>query len=1110
MTEFADPQLFQLLNDLLNQLSSQDNAIRRAAEEQLELHWVANQPGPLLAGLANATLSHNIPFIKSFSAVLLRRYALKSVKNTNNEDQSLLQIAGPQVVQYVQAQLVQSLQVEPDWQVRNKVADTTSQIASYLLRKKFIWSELFQLGADFVTSPNPALRRTAFLLFSGCPGLLTRQDQNAVKNMFVTGVQDQDMDVRLAALKATVEYICLSKQSIRKGLTDLLPLLLNVLPPVLANPEKETDAVEGITTIIELASLHPKMFKPLISQTVQFMLEQMKNTNLEDGTRQTCLELLITICEGAPGLLRKHEPFAPSIIPVMLDWMSELDDDQDWYKGETIEDDDESTNETSGEQAMDRLAIYLGGEIVLPIAFHHIPTMLASPDWQKRHAALRCISAIGEGSHDIMKQELPQIINLIVPHMRDPHPRVRHASCNAIGQLCTDFSPNIQNTYHEIILTNLIPIMDDLQYIRVANYAAAALVNFSEGVSKSCISPYIEPIISKLLVLMNTGKIFVQEQAVTTLATVADSAGTEFIKFYPNIMPVLLQILRIPNQKEFRSLKGKALECSSLIILAVGKEIFYPDSSAFIEVLREIQVSITDADDPQASYLLSAWARICKVLGADFAPYLEFVLPPLLITADSKPEMFALDAEIDVSDKYTEEDGWEIMPVGQKNLVIKTSALEDKCTAVEMLLCYAQEMGGIFAPYVEQIMTMVLPMLKFYLNDGVRYAAAAVIPALLNCWIKAEVRNPFSINMSLAKEKIGALWNAACDELLKALTEEEDYSIICTFYSTFSEGIKHLGQTSMTAEHMNALTNDIIGQLEQYLIRALERQKLREAEDYEPEDEEALKDEEFSDEEFLAGASQLMSTLLKTFNVSFLPFFDQMLSKMDEMINSPEPSSRQWALCVFCDVIEFTGEKSAAYQSHFLSIMGRSLSDPSADVRQAASYGAGVAAKFGGPSFAQFTVESLPHLFNIANDANGRADENLMATENAISAIGKIIATYKDSGAFDANNVITHWVASLPIVDDGQEAPETYTLLLDLIQKQHPAVVNQSQIPRLVFVLTSVLALPDLMPSEVQLNQQIHACLGSILGSIDAATKKSIWESLSEHHRQYLQSQRFV
>ncbi|KAJ2993084.1 Importin-5 [Globomyces sp. JEL0801] len=949
MTEFADPQLFQLLNDLLNQLSSQDNAIRRAAEEQLELHWVANQPGPLLAGLANATLSHNIPFIKSFSAVLLRRYALKSVKNTNNEDQSLLQIAGPQVVQYVQAQLVQSLKVEPDWQVRNKVADTTSQIASYLLRKKFIWSELFQLGADFVTSPNPALRRTAFLLFSGCPGLLTRQDQNAVKNMFVTGVQDQDMDVRLAALKATVEYICLSKQSIRKGLTDLLPLLLNVLPPVLANPEKETDAVEGITTIIELASLHPKMFKPLISQTVQFMLEQMKNTNLEDGTRQTCLELLITICEGAPGLLRKHEPFAPSIIPVMLDWMSELDDDQDWYKGETIEDDDESTNETSGEQAMDRLAIYLGGEIVLPIAFHHIPTMLASPDWQKRHAALRCISAIGEGSHDIMKQELPQII-------------------------------------------------------KVANYAAAALVNFSEGVSKSCISPYIEPIISKLLVLMNTGKIFVQEQAVTTLATVADSAGTEFIKFYPNIMPVLLQILRIPNQKEFRSLKGKALECSSLIILAVGKEIFYPDSSAFIEVLREIQVSITDADDPQASYLLSAWARICKVLGADFAPYLEFVLPPLLITADSKPEMFALDAEIDVSDKYTEEDGWEIMPVGQKNLVIKTSALEDKCTAVEMLLCYAQEMGGIFAPYVEQIMTMVLPMLKFYLNDGVRYAAAAVIPALLNCWIKAEVRNPFSINMSLAKEKIGALWNAACDELLKALTEEEDYSIICTFYSTFSEGIKHLGQTSMTAEHMNALTNDIIGQLEQYLIRALERQKLREAEDYEPEDEEALKDEEFSDEEFLAG-------------------------------NSPEPSSRQWALCVFCDVIEFTGEKSAAYQSHFLSIMGRSLSDPSADVRQAASYGAGVAAKFGGPSFAQFTVESLPHLFNIANDANGRADENLMATENAISAIGKIIATYKDSGAFDANNVITHWVASLPIVDDGQEAPETYTLLLDLIQK---------------------------------------------------------------------------
>ena len=46
--------------------------------------------------------------------------------------------------------------------------------------------------------------------------------------------------------------------------------------------------------------------------------------------------------------------------------------------------------------------------------------------------------------------------------------------------------------------------------------------------------------------------------------------------------------------------------------------------------MQQIQSGVTEADDPQASYLLAAWARIAKVLGQDFLPYLETVLGPLL------------------------------------------------------------------------------------------------------------------------------------------------------------------------------------------------------------------------------------------------------------------------------------------------------------------------------------------------------------------------------------------------------------------------------------------------------------------------------------------------
>ena len=98
-------------------------------------------------------------------------------------------------------------------------------------------------------------------------------------------------------------------------------------------------------------------------------------------------------------------------------------------------------------------------------------------------------------------------------------------------------------------------------------------------------------------------------------------------------------------------------------------------------------------------------------------------------------------ADEQIGDQYTEEEGWEVLSHRGQNICIKTSLLDDKCTAVEMLLCYAQEMGGLFHSYVEQIMNMVIPMLKFYFHDGVRFAAAAVIPLLLQSWIKADYRN---------------------------------------------------------------------------------------------------------------------------------------------------------------------------------------------------------------------------------------------------------------------------------------------------------------------------------------------------------------------------------
>lgn len=41
--------------------------------------------------------------------------------------------------------------------------------------------------------------------------------------------------------------------------------------------------------------------------------------------------------------------------------------------------------------------------------------------------------------------------------------------------------------------------------------------------------------------------------------------------------------------------------------------------------------------------MIAAWARICKILGKGFEPYLPYVMEPVLKAAALKPEIAVLD-----------------------------------------------------------------------------------------------------------------------------------------------------------------------------------------------------------------------------------------------------------------------------------------------------------------------------------------------------------------------------------------------------------------------------------------------------------------------------------
>lgn len=189
-----------------------------------------------------------------------------------------------------------------------------------------------------------------------------------------------------------------------------------------------------------------------------------------------------------------------------------------------------------------------------------------------------------------MKTELSRVLDMVLPCLNDPHPRVRWAACNAVGQLSTDLAPTIQKNAHERIMHALVPLLDAPEP-RVQAHAAAALVNFCEamGPEDEIIEPYLDGILERLLGLLRSPKRYVQEQAVTTIATVADAAADKFVKYYDHIMPLLISAMQSGDGKEYRTLRAKAIECATLVALAVGKDTFGKDAMTLMHIMARIQ-----------------------------------------------------------------------------------------------------------------------------------------------------------------------------------------------------------------------------------------------------------------------------------------------------------------------------------------------------------------------------------------------------------------------------------------------------------------------------------------------------------------------------------------
>uniref|UniRef100_A0A1I8IFD4 Importin-5 n=1 Tax=Macrostomum lignano TaxID=282301 RepID=A0A1I8IFD4_9PLAT len=1052
---------------LLNGLQSMHNEERTNAETQYEQIPAQTRLGLLLQSMSTGQTTE----LRSFSAVLLRRLLVK------NLDEAYEQL-NPTDQASVRQQLLLCVTNEPDASVRRKAADAAAEMARNIgdvaasgndSSNACGWPEFVQLAAQCVHSGQPATQQIGLHLLAQVPSAFSHPASlPLVHQLLGKAVSDAgSAAVRSAGVKAACAFLVANEEEegTLNQMRDLLPPMLRGLAESIVTPESDDasgdeDAV--LKGFVELAEVLHKWLRPQLTELIELCVQTVGNQQLPDSRRHLALELVVTLSENAAASVRKAGAGkVGALVQQVLMLMTDLEDDPEWALQENKdEDDDDESNAINGETALDRLCCGLGGKAMLPHILELVPHMLRSPTWQHRHAALMAVSACGEGCHAQMESMLDNVLVAVLPFFQDPHPRVRYACCNAVGQMCTDFGKIMPKKFHAQIVPNLLRLFDD--------YANR---EFSESCPKSILTIYLDSLISKLEQILSTKfQELVQKgnkMVVTTLASVADTAEEKFIQYYDKFMPCLKYIMENAVQKELSLLRGKTIECISLIGLAVGKEKFLADASAVMQMLLRTQTDHPLAeDDPQMTYMISAWARMCKIMGREFEPYLPLVMGPVMKAAEIKPEVCIMDSE-EVQNAEQDPEWQFIKLADEQNFAIKTSGLEDKANACQMLVCYARELREAFAPYTEQVAQLMVPLLKFYFHDEVRSAACESLPHLLEC---ARSQGPTFL---------GNLWGYIRPSLIAAIGDEPEPEVQADGLSSLAQCIEAMGAGCL-ADSMDPCLELLEKLLNSHFEKAEKRQAAREDDEY-----------------VLSRVADVLHSLLSAYKQQFEPQLQRLLPLIAKLLDESRSwLDWQWGVCIFDDVIEHLGPASFRYQEVFLPRLVSSAVHKEPDLRQAALLAG------------RSTIDPQPDdaVPGTADRSPRLAATRTICTENAIAAATKILKHCPAEVAGQPpEQILPMWLSWLPVSEDREETEHVYGFLCDLIERNDPNILgpNNQNVPRILAIIGECLyreALDEDKPTAAR----IVAIARQVLANPEAV--KACWPQLTEQQQAALQS----
>ena len=1165
------------VHSLLSAALSKHNGERQSAERSIDSH-LSHHPAAFILSLLHLLASSPADNVRSLAAIVLRRELTRGEPLLYDQLPEHLQPA-------VKSALLASLLREPSSHVRNLLGDAIAELAGCLLYKGE-WAELLPFTCDMARNG----RDEQVVLALSILGKLSRTVDNVEQHVadiaavLSTCIVHSSVDVQCAAVDTVCKLLSqLELPEQRKALSKAFPAILALLVR-LVQAGDEQRAIKVIGSLLELLAkgegegelMKASMdrFAVLMSVTVcaatpvfHLLTSSLPSaavsslsgfvsslsscsSPLSAELRHMSMEWLVSFCEDQPRLVRRSKSFITATLLSAFSLLLSATHTplQQWAAAAATEEDEGEDSVGFGLMTVDRLAEAVQGAKLGPILLPLYHSMSSpSSSWEYQHAAIQLVTQAAEV---LPFEDLP--IPSILAFLSSSHPRVRYAAVECVGQLALDFKPHLQEQSHEQCFSALLPCLTSVDWPRVQCMTAIAYYNLCVDLEESILDLYAASLLDVLLSLLSHSVRPVQEQVLQTVGAVATASPNVFGSYYQRVMALLQHVIVEAKGKELAMLRARAMEAATMIGQSVSREQFRPDAIELTRLFLQLMQQEGEAgemglaaDDVSEQFLLQAWTRIASVMGEEFSPMLERLLPALFKAAAQHVDGVLRLEGADEGEAADEE-----------RMIAFEQSLEDKTNALRMLNAFAMDLPAGMFPFVEQCTGIVLPLLSYYLSLDIRSYAITLLPLLLKSALTAYKSGRCDVPY------VRSLLSAIVTALLDRFKTEDSTELKEQLVSALRECVEDAKELGIARDTIDAAGLSVVGEA---LIRMLEVSRLHieaiEAKMEAEEDDEDGMDEEsmMTMEAAIAKEDSLhyviadcVGTLIKSHGRLFRPTFERLRDEiLSVLVGKAGEKSKCVSVYLFDDMLEFgemddkadvdallalfmphiidavapfapprpvqsSAVSSTASSSSSSSAASSPPSRQSAPLRQACAYGLGTCASRHPASFLPYLDQAVHALLAAIESREGRLaesedDERVAVSDldNCISALGKVAVMEALSSSGRRAPLLHAWLFALPLRDDFEEGSSVYGQLVELVERHDTSLLgDEAAVLQVLYVLSTAVNTHFVGGEASELNQRVIAILNEMKrhgygGS--GSGQKSKLHGMSSEQRQKVQ-----